>query len=140
MKNLLHFVLLRHILLQSDDAPFKNVCVTYQRAMHNIFLVDMLHKKVECYDYNLEITSRKKGDHMQDLRMLFKRIRRYQLKMNPLKCDFGVTSRNFLGFIVQYRGIKIDQDKIDFILKMHQPKDIHELRENLHTLEGLSQI
>jgi len=37
---------------------------------------------------------------------------------NPLKCAFGVTSGKFLGFIVQHRGIEIDQAKIRAIQEM----------------------
>ncbi|XP_070034244.1 uncharacterized protein [Nicotiana tomentosiformis] len=109
--------------------PFglKNAGATYQRAMQNIF-DDMLHKNVECYVDDLVVKSRKKDDHLQDLRMVFEWLRRYQLRMNPLKCTFGVTSRKFLDFIVRHRGIEIDQTKVDAILKMLEPKDIHELK------------
>ncbi|XP_075109051.1 uncharacterized protein LOC142180854 [Nicotiana tabacum] len=109
--------------------PFglKNVGATYQRAMQNIF-DDILHKNVECYEDDLVVKSRKRGDHLQDLRMVFERLRRYQLRMNPLKCAFGVTSGKFLGFIVRHRGIEIDQAKVDAILKMPEPKNIHELK------------
>ena len=109
--------------------PFrlKNAGATYQRAMQNIF-DDMLHKNVECYVDDLVVKSRKKDDHIEDLRQVFNRLRRYQLKMNPLKCAFGVTSGKFLGFVVHHRGIEIDQAKIDAILKMPEPRDIHELK------------
>ncbi|KAL0402535.1 UNVERIFIED_CONTAM: hypothetical protein Slati_4283400 [Sesamum latifolium] len=48
--------------------------------------------------------------------------------MNPSKCAFGVTSEKFLGFIVRQRGIEIEQAKIDAILKMLEPRNIHELK------------
>ena len=81
--------------------PFglKNAGATYQRAMQKIF-DDMLHKNVECYVDDLVVKSRKREDHLQDLRMVFDKLRRYQLKMNPLKYAFGVTSGKFLGFFV----------------------------------------
>ncbi|KAL0451556.1 UNVERIFIED_CONTAM: Transposon Tf2-12 polyprotein [Sesamum latifolium] len=80
--------------------PFglKNAGATYQRAMQRIF-DDMLHKNVECYVDDLVVKSKKREDHLYDLRKFFERLRRYQLKMNPSKCAFGVTSEKFLGFI-----------------------------------------
>ncbi|KAL0405768.1 UNVERIFIED_CONTAM: hypothetical protein Slati_3890700 [Sesamum latifolium] len=105
--------------------PFglKNAGATYQRAMQRIFN-DMLHKNVECYVDDLVVKSKKREDHLYDLRKVFERLRRYQLKMNPSKCAFGVTSGKFLGFIVRRRGIKIEQAKIDVILKMSEPRNI----------------
>nr|XP_027124252.1 uncharacterized protein LOC113740942 [Coffea arabica] len=48
--------------------------------------------------------------------------------MNPLKCAFGVTSGKFLGFIVHQRGIEVDRSKIDAIVNMPEPRNIHELK------------
>lgn len=59
---------------------------------------------------------------------MFDRLRRYQLKMNRLKCAFGVTSGKFMGFIVRRRGIEFKQDKIDAILRVPEPSNIHELK------------
>ncbi|XP_034197970.1 uncharacterized protein LOC117613470 [Prunus dulcis] len=109
--------------------PFglKNAGATYQRAMQKIF-GDMLHKNVECYVDDLVIKSKRREDHLKDLRTVFNRLRKYQLKMNPLKCAFGVTSGKFLGFIVKHRGIEVDQTKIKAIRDMPEPRNLHELK------------
>ncbi|KAL0534678.1 hypothetical protein IC582_028969 [Cucumis melo] len=109
--------------------PFglKNAGATYQRAMQRIF-DDMLHKHIECYVDNLVVKSKKKCDHLKDLKLVLDRLRKYQLRMNPLKCAFGVTSGKFLGFIVRHRGIEVDHSKIDAIQKMPSLKNLHELR------------
>ncbi|CAL8084296.1 unnamed protein product [Prunus armeniaca] len=109
--------------------PFglKNAGTTYQLAMQKIF-GDMLHKNVECYVDDLVIKSKRREDHLKDLRMVFNRLRKYQLKMNPLKCAFGVTSVKFLGFIVKHRGIKVDQTKIKVIRDMLESRNLHELK------------
>ncbi|KAA0066956.1 uncharacterized protein E5676_scaffold595G00600 [Cucumis melo var. makuwa] len=109
--------------------PFglKNVGATYQRAMQRIF-DDMLHKHIECYVDDLVVKSKKKCDHLKDLKLVLDRLRKYQLRMNPLKCAFGVTSGKFLGFIVRHRGIEVDHSKIDTIQKMPSRKNLHELR------------
>ncbi|KAA0046253.1 uncharacterized protein E6C27_scaffold284G00560 [Cucumis melo var. makuwa] len=95
----------------------KNASATYQRAMQRIF-DDMLHKHIECYVDDLVVKSKKKCDHLKDLKLVLDRLRKYQLRMNPLKCAFGVTSGKFLGFIVTHRGIEVDHSKIDAIQKM----------------------
>ncbi|KAL0310420.1 UNVERIFIED_CONTAM: Retrovirus-related Pol polyprotein from transposon [Sesamum calycinum] len=109
--------------------PFglKNAGATYQRAMQRIF-DNMLHKNVECYVDDLVVKSKKREDHFHDLRKVFERFSRYQLKMNPSKCAFGVTFGKFLGFIVCQRDIEIEQAKIDVILRMPEPQNIHELK------------
>uniref|UniRef100_A0A2N9GLW9 Uncharacterized protein n=1 Tax=Fagus sylvatica TaxID=28930 RepID=A0A2N9GLW9_FAGSY len=109
--------------------PFglKNAGATYQRAMQKIF-DDILHKIVQCYVDDLVVKTRKREEHIRDLRIVFNRLRKYQLKMNPLKCAFGVTSGKFLGFIIRHRGIEVDQSKIDAIQRMPEPKNLRELR------------
>ena len=71
---------------------------------------------------------RNRVDHVEDLNQVFDQLRRYQLKMNPFKYAFGVTFGKFLGFIVRRRGIEIEQSKIEAILKMPEPQNIHELK------------
>ncbi|KAM1206144.1 hypothetical protein FF1_006824 [Malus domestica] len=109
--------------------PFglKNAGATYQRAMQKIFS-DMLHKNVECYVDDVVVKTKKRSNHLKDLRVVFERLRKYNLKMNPLKCAFGVTSGKFLGFIVKHRGIEVDQSKIKAIQSMPEPRNLHELK------------
>ncbi|KAM1480740.1 hypothetical protein ACFX2I_027854 [Malus domestica] len=109
--------------------PFglKNAGATYQRAMQKIFN-DMLHKNVECYVDDVVVKTKKRSNHLKDLRVVFERLRKYNLKMNPLKCAFGVTSGKFLGFIVKHRGIEVDQSKIKAIQSMPEPRNLHELK------------
>ncbi|KAG9444934.1 hypothetical protein H6P81_016274 [Aristolochia fimbriata] len=82
--------------------PFglKNAGATYQRSMQLIF-DDFLHKRVECYVDNLVVKAKERADHLLDLRAVFERLRRFQLRMNPLKCAFGVNSDKFLGSIIK---------------------------------------
>ena len=85
----------------------KNAGATYQRAMTSIF-GDILHDTTECYVDDLVVKTKEKGNHLEDLRKIFECLRRYQLKMNPLKCAFGVSLGKVLGFVVRNRGIEID--------------------------------
>lgn len=109
--------------------PFglKNAIATYQWVMTHIFK-DLLHDAVECYVDNLLVKTRMHKGHLLDLNRVFKRLQQYGLKMNPLKCTFGVSSGKFMGFIVKHRGIEIDPKKITAIKYMFILKDISELK------------
>lgn len=109
--------------------PFglKNAGATYQRAMTIVF-DELIHQSVECYIDDLVVKTREREHHQNDLREVFERLRKYQLKMNPLKCAFAVQSGVFLGFIVRRRGIEIQPKSIKAILKMPPPHNLEKLR------------
>jgi hypothetical protein len=46
---------------------------------------------------------------------------RYNLKMNPRKCAFGVSAGKFLEFIIHEHGIEIDSDRIKSIWNVGVP-------------------
>ncbi|XP_071923155.1 uncharacterized protein [Coffea arabica] len=96
--------------------PFglKNAGATYQRTMIALFH-DMIHKEMEVCVDDIIIKSKKVEDHLIDLRKLFERLRKYNLKLNPAKCAFGAPAGKLLGFIVSKKGIEIDPAKIKAI-------------------------
>ena len=69
-----------------------------------------------------------KGSHLDDLQEAFETLRRYKMKLNSSKCAFGVSSGNFLGFMVSKRGIEANPDKIQAIIDMEPPKNIKEVQ------------
>jgi hypothetical protein len=89
----------------------KNVGATYQRAMNLIFH-DLLGVIVEVYINDIVVKSAGLDSHLADLRLAFEKMCWYNLKMNPLKCAFGVSTGKFLGFIVHEKGVEIDPKKI----------------------------
>ncbi|KAI4340696.1 hypothetical protein MLD38_025506 [Melastoma candidum] len=92
--------------------PFglKNAGATYQRAMNTIFDAS-LGKTVEVYIDDIVVKSTREDLHVNHLRNAFMKMRKHQLKLNPLKCAFGVKVGQFLGFLVHQRGIEVDQNK-----------------------------
>ena len=116
--------------------PFglKNVGATYQRAMVTLFH-DMMHKEIEVYVDDMITKSQSEKDHVVNLRKLFERLRKFQLKLNPAKCTFEATSGKLLGFIVSKRGIEIDPDKVQAIQDLSPPcaqKKVRSFMERLN--------
>ena len=83
---------------------FKNAGATYQRAMNLIFH-DLIGVILEVYIDDIDIKSACLDHHLADLRLALERMCRYGLKMNPLKCAFGVSAGKFLSFIIHEKGI-----------------------------------
>ena len=50
------------------------------------------------------------------------------MKLNPIKCTFGVSSGKFLGFMVNSRGIEANPDKIKALIEMSPPKNKKEVQ------------
>uniref|UniRef100_A0A2N9GIU6 Uncharacterized protein n=1 Tax=Fagus sylvatica TaxID=28930 RepID=A0A2N9GIU6_FAGSY len=107
--------------------PFglKNAGATYQRLMNRMFH-DQIGRNVEVYVDDMLVKSKEEDGHLDDLRETFQTLRKYQMKLNPSKCAFGVYSGKFLGFMVSQRGIEANPDKIKAILEMQPPKNTKE--------------
>jgi hypothetical protein len=88
----------------------KNAGATYQRAMNLIFH-DLIGIIVEAYIDDIVVKSVSLNSHLADLRLAFEKMRRYGLKMNPLKCAFGVSDGKFWRFVVHEKGVEIDPKK-----------------------------
>ena len=84
--------------------PFglKNAGTTYQRVMQTFWWCAPRNSRVLWLRF--VVKSKPRMDHTQDLHLIFEQLPRCQLKMNPLKSTFGVTSGKFLGFIIHHRG------------------------------------
>ena len=94
----------------------KNASITYQRAMQRC-LHDHLGCNVEAYIDDVIIKSHVKEDLISDLSETFTNLRRFKWKLNPEKCIFGVPSGKLLGFIMSYRGIEADPEKLKDIFR-----------------------
>jgi len=82
----------------------------------------MMHKEIEIYVDDMIAKFRIEGEHLVNLQKLFERLRKYQLRLNPDKCTFGVKSGKWLGFIVSQKGIEVDPEKVKTILEMPEPR------------------
>ena len=98
----------------------KNAGATYQCAMNLIFH-DWLGIIIEVYIDDIVVKSADLDHHLADLSLAFERMRCFGLKMNPLKCAFGVSAGKLLGFIINEKGIEIDPKKIEAIKNVKIP-------------------
>ena len=80
---------------------------------------------------DIVVKSRRREEHFHALKRVFERCRAFKLRMNPLKCTFGVSSVKFLGFLVHNRGIDVDPAKATAIATMRPPATVKDLKSFL---------
>ncbi|XP_051117307.1 uncharacterized protein LOC127242016 [Andrographis paniculata] len=94
----------------------------------NTIFHDLIGQSVEVYIDGIMVKSKSFSEHLVNLEQAFRRMRHYNLKMNPAKCAFGVSSRNFLGFMVQYKGIEVDSNKTKAIINARPLENLKQLQ------------
>jgi hypothetical protein len=85
---------------------------------------------VHAYVDDIVIKSQKGDTLIADLAETFDNLCKYQMKLNPTKCVFGVPAGKLLGFIISERGIEANPEKIQAIHNLKKPvclKDVQEL-------------
>ena len=112
--------------------PFglKNAGATYQCTMTAIFH-DMMYQEMEDYVDNIVVNSKTRVGHFQVHKRVFERCRMYKLRMNPLKCAFGVSARKLFRFLVDHRGISVDLAKTTAIATIKRPTMVKEVKSFL---------
>ena len=87
--------------------PFnlKNAGATYQRLVMKMFQ-PLLGSTMKVYIDDMLVKYKQRLDHAEHLQQTFDLLREYDMKLNHLKCAFGVNADRFLGFMVTKRGIK----------------------------------
>lgn len=117
-------------LFEFVKMPFglKNAAQTFQR-----FIDEVLRGLPFVYAYldDLLIASSSAEEHLQHLRQLFQRLDDYGLVINPTKCQFGTSSLEFLGHLVDSTGISPLTEKVQAIQDFPPPQSLTKLRKFL---------
>jgi len=98
----------------------------------------MLGRNVQAYVDDMVVMSKRKDQHVADLEELFATIVKYNLKLNPDKCMFGVEAGKFLGFLLTKRGIKANPDKCAKIIGMRSLDNVKEVQQLTGRMTSLS--
>jgi hypothetical protein len=102
--------------------PFglKNAGATYQRLMDKTFK-EHIGKNLEVYVDDLVIKSNHENKMLADIAETFTTLRKYNIKLHPCKCSFGMEDGKFSGVVVTKDGFKANPEKVEAILKMTSP-------------------
>lgn len=110
--------------------PFglKNAAQSFQRLMDSV-LRDLPFLFV--YLDDILVASSSKSQHLEHLRTLFERLSHHGLIVNPAKCQFGLSTIDFLGHRVNKDGAVPLPSKVEAIVQFPRPLTVKSLQEFL---------
>ena len=97
-------------------------------------------RNMEVYVDDMLVKSKKVEQHLDDLRETFDILRKYQMRLNPAKYVFEVSSGKFLGFMVSQRGIEANPEKFKAILDMTSLRSVKEVQRLTGCIEALNKF
>ena len=103
------------------------VGATYQKLVNNMFS-HQIGRNVEMYVDDMLVKSNDEANHLDGLKESFDTLHKYKMKLNPSKCVFAISSREFLVFMVSQLGIEANPNKIKAIMEVKSPKTVKEVQ------------
>ena len=97
-------------------------------------------RNMEVYVDNMLVKSKEELAHLDNLREMFATLKRYQMKLNPSKCVFGVALGKFLGFMVSQRGIEVNPEKVQAIINMASSRTVKEVQKLTRRITALNRF
>ena len=97
-----------------------NAGATFQRAM-DIAFRGLINHSVVVYLDDVTVYSKHRPGHINHLRKVFERCRKFGISSNPKKTIFAVSKGILLGCMVSKHGIMIDPERTQAISKITYP-------------------
>ena len=75
------------------------------------------------------VKSKVESEHVNDLKDIFRILKRHKLRLDASKCSFSVGSGKFLGYMVTHCGIEVNPDQIKAINNLQPPRNPIEVQK-----------
>ncbi|GBL98850.1 Retrovirus-related Pol polyprotein from transposon 297 [Araneus ventricosus] len=119
-------------LWQFKVMPFGlcNTAATFKRLMEAV-LRGLSSEACLVYLDGIIIVGRTFEEHLNNLRKVFHRLQKANLKLSPKKCRFFQKDVTYLGHVISAEGVKTDPEKIKAVVDWSRPETVHDLRSFL---------
>ncbi|KAL0161004.1 hypothetical protein M9458_044729, partial [Cirrhinus mrigala] len=107
-----------------------NAPSVFQNFIHEV-LREFLHHFVIVYIDDILIYSRCEAEHRHHVAEVLQRLREHQLYLKAEKCSFHQKSIQFLGYVIDRHGVRMDEGKVDAVVSWPKPNTIKELQRFL---------
>jgi hypothetical protein len=104
-----------------------NAPSTFQILMNSIFKPFLREFFLAFFD-DILIYIKSREEHVQHAEEVLKLLEVKQIYAKPSKCAFGLQEDKYLGHIVSHEGVKVDPNKIKYMMEWTIPKTLKNLK------------
>jgi hypothetical protein len=119
-----------HFEFQRMCFGLKGGPATFQRMMNRV-LIGLNGIKAFVYLDDVIIIGTSLEDHQIQLKEVFERFRKYNLKLQPLKCEFLRKEVAYLGHIITDQGVRPDPKTTDCVTQFPVPTNAKDVKSFL---------
>jgi hypothetical protein len=99
--------------------------------MMNNVLSELIGDRCLVYMDDILIIGETLKEHNSKLRAVFQKLREFNLKIEPDKCEFLKEELSYLGHVVTSEGVKPDENKIKAVVDFPLPKTQKDIKSFL---------
>ena len=114
----IHYNHFKYMIMSFD---LINVFIIFQTYINKI-LTKLLNSFYIVYLNDILIFFIEKTDHVDHVKQILKRLRKFKLYVNLKKCAFFITKVNFLEFIIFTESILMNLSKVNIIKSRFRSK------------------
>lgn len=93
----------------------------FQMIMATIVLVGLIYKICELYIDDILVHAENEDEFCDNLTQVLERCRKYNIKLNPLKCQLGLEEVEYVGHTINSNGIHFTRARLDSVLQFELP-------------------
>ena len=108
--------------IASAPAVFQRTMDTILQGVSNVL----------CYLDDILITGLSEAEHLQNLEEVLKRLQQHGIRVKDNKCALKQDSVEYLGHVIDKKGLHTSDKKVKAIQKAPAPKNIKQLKSFLH--------
>jgi len=109
--------------------PFglKGAPAYFQKLMATEVLSGLIYDILELYIDDIIILAQSEIELLERIRLVFERCQRYNIKLSPAKCKFGLKKIEFVGRVLDEEEISISDKKKEFVINFVRPSNQKEI-------------
>ena len=107
----------------------KGAASYFQKVLATIVLAGLLYITLELYLDDIIVYAKNEEEFIRRLKAIFERFRQYKLTLNPNKCRFGLSNVEYLGHLIDEKGITFTREKLTKIIEFRELNTQKDLKQ-----------